>query len=176
MDANEYQRLALRTLITKVERPLGRGRAGIVYALIQKGVDLGFAFETLKKGFFHGHEDAAERVEHYRDWWGVASDHPDLGDRDLTENEYFVVWNLIGLFGEVGELGHLVLRRYLWKLDVDNSEFEKELGDVCWYVAMLARRLGFDLDAVMRANIEKLAKRYPTGFSTEASIERRDIV
>ena len=34
-----------------------------------------------------------------------------------------------------------------------------ELGDVLWYVAQLASELGFDLDTIARANLEKLASR-----------------
>lgn len=35
----------------------------------------------------------------------------------------------------------------------------KELGDVCWYVAMLCNELGFNLEDVMSANLEKLLDR-----------------
>lgn len=34
--------------------------------------------------------------------------------------------------------------------------------------------LGYKLSDVARNNIEKLEKRYPNGFTTEDSIERRD--
>ena len=50
----------------------------------------------------------------------------------------------------------------------------KELGDVLWYLAMSAQRQGFTLSQVATANVQKLAKRYPSGFSPEASIARAD--
>lgn len=43
-----------------------------------------------------------------------------------------------------------------------------------WYVAMCCNALNISLDDVMQGNIEKLKKRYPDGFSTDASINREE--
>lgn len=39
------------------------------------------------------------------------------------------------------------------------QEIKKELGDVCWGIAELARLLGFTLEEVLEGNIEKLESR-----------------
>ena len=45
----------------------------------------------------------------------------------------------------------------------------KELGDIAWYLAEAATALDMDLEDILQANIEKLKKRYPEGFSSERS-------
>jgi len=50
----------------------------------------------------------------------------------------------------------------------------EELGDILWYVAVYAHDIGVDLEEVAERNIEKVAKRYPNGFSAEASINRKE--
>ena len=50
----------------------------------------------------------------------------------------------------------------------------KELGDVAWYLAVASAAIGYDLETIMRMNIEKLKKRYPEGFSTERSQNREE--
>lgn len=47
-----------------------------------------------------------------------------------------------------------------------------ELGDVCWYLALAADAIGFDLESVMQMNLEKLRARYPDGFDPERSVNR----
>jgi NTP pyrophosphatase (non-canonical NTP hydrolase) len=49
------------------------------------------------------------------------------------------------------------------------------LGDVLWYVAVAADKLGIALEAVANQNIEKLEKRYPDGFDEEKSRNRVEL-
>ena len=56
--------------------------------------------------------------------------------------------------------------------ELDKQHLIKELGDVAWYLAEAAHALGVPLEEVLAANIEKLKRRYPDGFSTEKSIDK----
>lgn len=77
------------------------------------------------------------------------------------------VYPALGLANEAGEvLGKVkkIFRDYHGKLTKEyKAAIKKELGDVLWYVAMLSRDLGLDLDEIASDNIKKLASRDKRG-------------
>jgi NTP pyrophosphatase (non-canonical NTP hydrolase) len=81
------------------------------------------------------------------------------------------VWAL-GLVGESGEVSELIKKHVGHGHALNTAEVAKELGDVLWYIAALANELGISLEDIATANIEKLRRRYPEGFSHEASKSR----
>ncbi len=78
----------------------------------------------------------------------------------------------LGLTGEAGEVADMIKKHIFHGHDLDKGALIKEIGDVCWYVALLCTSIGVDMASVMERNIEKLKTRYPEGFSSEASINR----
>ena len=56
----------------------------------------------------------------------------------------------------------------------DASGMCEELGDVLWYVTLMAELMNVPLEYIMQANIEKLERRYPDGFSPAASVNREE--
>jgi len=78
-----------------------------------------------------------------------------------------VVYNALGITGEAGEIADHVkkmLRDDKGVLTDDRKEaLKKELGDVLWYIANMARRLGLTLDEVAEANIQKIVDRKSRG-------------
>ena len=70
----------------------------------------------------------------------------------------------MGLAGETGEVVD-ILKKYFWHgRSLDEEHILEELGDVMWYIAEICNALGYDVDEVMERNIEKLKKRWPSGF------------
>lgn len=88
-------------------------------------------------------------------------------DRELLLN---------GVFGLVGEAGEVVdhLKKHLFQGHVlDAAKVADELGDVLWYVNLIAAACGCELDAIAKGNIDKLLKRYPgEGFDAACSVNR----
>ena len=80
----------------------------------------------------------------------------------------------LGFVGESAEVGDLIKKEVFHGHPVDSENIKKELGDSLHYLAGLATMYGLTLQEVAEANIEKLRKRYPQGFSVEASIKRVD--
>lgn len=75
----------------------------------------------------------------------------------------------LGLAGESGEFADLIKKHVYHSHPLDRLKAAKEIGDVLWYCALAADVLGITLDDVAQMNVDKLAKRYPEGFSVERS-------
>ena len=78
-----------------------------------------------------------------------------------------ITYNALGITGEAGEIADHVkkmLRDDDGVLTPERREIlKKECGDVLWYVANMARRLGVTLDEVGEANIKKIQDRKNRG-------------
>ena len=76
-----------------------------------------------------------------------------------------IVYPTLGLAGEAGEFAGKV-KKLFRDGDLTNDRHEAlqdELGDVLWYVAEIASRLGVTLDSVAARNVAKLASRKARG-------------
>lgn len=80
---------------------------------------------------------------------------------------------LHGLVGEVGEL-HSLYQKIYQGHEFDKHHAMSEVSDMLWFIAEYCTAMGWNLDDVMQYNIDKLKSRYPTGFSTEASLHRKE--
>ena len=78
----------------------------------------------------------------------------------------------LGLNGESGEFADVVKKCVYQGHELDLNHLVEELGDVMWYVAYACDALGCDLGEVVEANVEKLRRRYPEGFSADKSVNR----
>ena len=85
--------------------------------------------------------------------------YPDVGC-----NPIYPTLGLTGEAGEVADKVKKVIRDRGGVFDADTREAIKlELGDVLWYVAQLASDLGYDLNEVADANLQKLSSRSARG-------------
>lgn len=99
----------------------------------------------------------------------------DAPDAKYTDEQIMLVWNALGLAGEAGEVADTIKKAVFHQHGIDRDKLIKELGDVLWYVAALCSKLGVPMSGVMEINIAKLRKRYPEGYSSEASKARIDV-
>ncbi|MFD0771636.1 nucleoside triphosphate pyrophosphohydrolase family protein [Bacillus sp. CGMCC 1.60114] len=92
----------------------------------------------------------------------------------------------LGLTGEAGEVADIVKKAIYHghgfqpahcsgEEDGNTHKLALELGDIMYYVAIMAHEMGYTLQDIAEMNIAKLAKRYPDGFSREASQKRVDV-
>lgn len=80
----------------------------------------------------------------------------------------------LGLNGEAGEVADLIKKHLYHGHEIFSEHLAKELGDCMWYIAVLADTFGYPLDVIMEMNITKLKNRYPDGFDSEKSINRKE--
>lgn len=85
-----------------------------------------------------------------------------------------VVNGLMGLSGEAGELTDMFKKWIFHNAPLDQEHAKKEVGDVCWYIAMICHSMKWDLDDILQMNVDKLKARYPEGFDTEKSNHRKE--
>ena len=93
--------------------------------------------------------------------------NPALSKKDVLIN------GVMGLCGEAGETIDIVKKHLAQGHPLDREKLIKELGDVAWYLAETAYALDVSLEEVLEENIEKLRRRYPDGFRTQDSLERK---
>jgi len=83
---------------------------------------------------------------------------------DVGQNPVYPTLGPTGEAGEVADKVKKVLRDREGVFDDPTREAIKlEMGDVLWYVAQLASELGYDLEEVATANLNKLASRAARG-------------
>jgi len=82
-----------------------------------------------------------------------------------TQEKAILTWGL-GLTGEAGDIVGCIKKTFAH--DNDQREGIKEnIGDMLWYGAMICNFFDWDMQKVLKENIEKLKKRYPEGFTME---------
>ena len=91
-----------------------------------------------------------------------------------ASDENLMLNGAMGLNGEAGEVIDLLKKHLFQGHDLDVEHIAKECGDCLWYLAVLAKGLGYELDEIAEMNKSKLRKRYPDGFEVDKSLHRAD--
>ena len=91
------------------------------------------------------------------------------GNNDL---DVLLLNGVMGLNGEAGECIDMVKKCMFQGHGLDYEHLAKELGDVAWYLAVTAYSIGYDLEDIMKMNVDKLKARYPDGFDAGRSNNR----
>ena len=97
----------------------------------------------------------------------LKTDSYENSGKNIKVTELAFLNKVLGLVGESGEVAEKIkkiLRNQDGEMSAeDTKELIKELGDVLWYIAVLASYLGFGLDTVAKNNIDKLQDRASRG-------------
>ena len=100
----------------------------------------------------------------------VSTDVTGLGKKIKNAQDPAYVDKILSLVGEAGEVAEKykkIIRDKNGVIDKrDRQEIIKELGDVLWYLAVIAHYLDIPLSKLAQQNISKLASRKSRGALT----------
>lgn len=104
------------------------------------------------------YQEACKQTAIYRD--GIDRAFHEIGYLDVWLGIAYCAGKLNGEAGEIAEEVFKALRDDSAVITDERKEkIFKEIGDVCWYTAMMCNELGFKLEDVMDFNIAKLHDR-----------------
>lgn len=101
------------------------------------------------------------------------------GENGLLDVGAYNLW-------EAGEIGNIIKKVLHHGHDLDSVDKDDkkgrtyrqrivdESGDLLWALAIILYAVGSKMSGAAGGNVEKLKKRYPAGFSIEASINRTE--
>ncbi len=87
----------------------------------------------------------------------------DRDTRQLTRHRANLLAGL-GISGEAGEVTDLIKKAEFHGATLYEDELRKELGDVLWYLVLMANANGMTLEEIMEQNVKKLCVRYPDRY------------
>lgn len=100
------------------------------------------------------------KINDYQKKAHETADYKGMNDGDYS-------YPVMGLAEEAGEVSGKFAKAVRDDNGLISEErreaIKKELGDVCWFVAEISTLLGFKLEDVMQANLDKLASRKARG-------------
>ena len=83
----------------------------------------------------------------------------------------------IGMSGEIGEFNEIIKKCLFQGKEMDEDKIihlRKELGDIMWYVAQACLALNTNIEEIIDINTAKLSDRYPGGFDSFRSENRKE--
>lgn len=90
----------------------------------------------------------------------------------VSDDSSLILNGALGLAGESGEVVDHIKKVLFQGHELDKEHLVEELGDICWYLAISSKGLGYDLETIFKMNVDKLIERYPNGFEVDRSVNR----
>jgi len=130
--------------------------------------------DQVKKAIFYGKKKRAYEEEFVK-YGDFLKDNYDLNNKDitdkvrnLTEKDLRLFHSIIGIATESSELLSTIHSKMTEEdLNLDIVNLKEEVGDILWYMAIMADSIGFSFEDVCDKVIAKLKVRYPEKFSLE---------
>jgi NTP pyrophosphatase (non-canonical NTP hydrolase) len=95
--------------------------------------------------------------------------------RQLTPHQAHLLHMAVGVSGEAGELLDAVKKHCVYQKPIDLNHVKEEAGDILFYLTGLLNDIDVSIEDCIKANMDKLSKRYASGkYSNDQAIARAD--
>lgn len=98
--------------------------------------------------------------------------YENIASRLQSKSMIRILHSALGLSTEAGEILDAVKKHVYYGKELDKVNLFEEVGDLFWYLAVMADELGFSFEDAMKKNNEKLEARYGSRFSSDKAIDR----
>lgn len=174
MEVNEYMSNAVRT---EARIDAVKANRKLVENALAVFVSAGEFVDMIKKNVFYG--KPLDPVKFRTQWHSALEALRHLEFVPLDENEQQFVQETFNvdprvfhaITGLASEASELIEALDLDK-QMDRTNLLEEVGDCCWYSALLTDSLSSDLGHVMDINIQKLQTRFPDKFDSKLAVDR----
>ena len=163
MDIQEYETAANSTCSNQFHGDKVPMR--VLYARFNDFATKAEALDEVKKSLFYGKPNSFVFIKN-RPGQVQWDDQDCMG---VDPGAHKILHGVLGIATEAGELVEGILKG---GGNIDKTNMLEEVGDLLWYVAILADALGMGIEEAMMVNINKLRKRFPEGFTEHHALNR----
>jgi len=151
-------------------------RANFVERL-NAAIDAANRLDMVKKTLFYGRDNNLDGALGQANLRGLPHMIGGDGTPALAanvESNVNIIHGIIGAFTEAGELLEAMRTAINSGQPFDKVNLKEEVGDLFWYLAVIAHECGFNFEGAQRVNIAKLRARFPDAF-TEHDANNRNL-
>jgi len=124
--------------------------------------------DSVKKHLFYGKEISLDNLSKN------ITTSENIGNMSSFKDNQQMIDIFHGVVGVATEAGEMLkaLLTYMQAGSIDLVNLGEEVGDAMWYQALILKRANLTFDKVITSNIQKLAIRFPEGFTSYKAINR----
>jgi NTP pyrophosphatase (non-canonical NTP hydrolase) len=155
----------------KLENPESAGPEEVcqgIVAATEKGYESGCEKGEPRSPTLHATPDEYRKSVLFTESMDFEAIHTRLKDPKILR----LLHGAYGMATEAAELLDATKKYVFYGKTLDEINVKEEVGDSDWYREIILDAFGWTDGEVKRANIEKLKRRYPNGFSMEDAINR----
>lgn len=159
MTPTEYMELANRTNKSGNDMVITDAVASAFISKLPDMIEAAYAADRIKASLCYGTK--LKELQHVQ----VDASMATAQDKEMQHAA-------LGIFSEAGEILEMFHDAAYKGITIDPVHMSEELGDVLWFVILMAKNIDCTLEDIMKMNINKLASRYGDKYCDFLAVNR----